>query len=161
MVSMNIILNEAGGHLSIWKWVACVAYPMMKHVLNRVKMRNLGKHIKDFYIYSVGNNNNVNIEKLDANANNSGHGIGPPRGKDPLVDRPSLLLWLAVSAPEAAGERVAFLYVEELRCSVSGVTQIVQMAEHWHGSPEDLGSVPGLGLSFFHIYLECLFPVHL
>ena len=32
------------------------------------------------------------------------------------------------------------------------VTQIVQMGEHWYGSPEDLRSIPGLGARNFSTY---------
>ena len=42
--------------------------------------------------------------------------------------------------------------VEELRfylcenCVLSHwIAQIAQMAEHWYGSPEEIGSIPGLG----------------
>ena len=46
--------------------------------------------------------------------NNNRDGIVPPWGEDPLVDRPSLLLWLAVSVPEATAEIEWHLYVGEL-----------------------------------------------
>ena len=41
-------------------------------------------------------------------------------GIDPLVDRPSLLLWLAESAPETGGERLWRQYVGELRIQPVG-----------------------------------------
>ena len=30
---------------------------------------------------------------------------------------------------------------------------VAQIAQHWYGSPEDLGLIPGLGVSFSHIYI--------
>ena len=74
---------------------------------------------------------------------------------DPFVGMPSLLLWLAASAPEAVGERE---WHSDICGRIALFSQPVGRPDSSDGRAlvwfaEDLGLILGLGLKFFHIYL--------
>ena len=82
---------------------------------------------------------------------NGGHGCVPPQR--PVLEQVLVSPVVGSECPRSSGgKRVAPVYVGELHGSAGGLPRW-QSSEHWYGLSEDLVSIPGLGLLFFHIYL--------